>query len=180
MSSVQLTDVKQFLNKTGVNDSGDDEELQLFLDRAEAILTKRIGPLSPTPVTGEKHTGPGPLVLRRYPVISVTSATSAGVDVTDLDLDLDSGVLYGSFTAYPPRQVSITYVAGRDFLPADLEEAVLELVRHLWKSQRGGGSLRPTFPGEDDPTTQQPGGASYLLPYRVESLIEPHLLRSIA
>lgn len=173
MTAVSLTDVKVFLNETGTED---DNELVAMIDRAQAILTVRVGPLEPTTYT-EVYTGPGPIVLRRYPVISVSSVTDVGNAVTDSYLDVDSGVLYGTFSTQL-RAVSVTYVAGRALLPADLEAALLELVRHLWKSQRGGGSLRPTFPGDENP--QQQPGVGYLLPYRVESLIEPYRLRSIA
>lgn len=174
MSAVSLADLKAFLNKT---DSNDDDELVAMLDRAEAILAVRVGPLSPITFT-EVYSGPGPIVLRRYPVISVTAVTDVGNAVTDSYLDVDSGVLYGSFSRWPAMSVAVTYVAGRDILPADLEAAVLELVRHLWTSQRGGGSLRPSFPGDEAP--QQQTGSGYLLPYRVESLIEPYRLRSVA
>jgi hypothetical protein len=172
VAALSLSDLKAFLNKT---DDSDDDELVAMIDRAQAILTPRIGPLEPTTYT-ELYTGPGPIVLRRYPVLSVTSVTDGGNVVSDSYLDVDSGVLYGTYSSWPARSVSVTYVAGRDLLPADLETALLELVRHLWTSQRGGGSLRPTFPGEDAP--QQQPGSGYLLPYRVESLIEPYRLRS--
>jgi len=169
-----LTDLKAELNITSSND---DLELDDTLDRAIAILSKRVGPLSPTIVTDEIHTGPGPIVLNKTPVQSITVATSSAVAVADLDLDAESGVLYGSFGA-APRGVKVTYVAGYDDVPEDLALAVLELARHLWKTQRGGGSVRPSFPGDDQ--SDAPPAAGYLLPYRVESLIEPYRMRVIA
>jgi hypothetical protein len=173
MSAVLLTDAKTFLNVTVATH---DAELQSMLDRAEAILARRVGPLSLTTVTDEVHTGPGPLLLKRYPVVSVTSATSDGVAVSDLDLDVDTGLLYGAFTS-GFRKVRVTYTAGRAVPPADLEAAVLELVKHLWESQRPAGAQAP--PGSLAGDDIQPGG-SYLLPYRVQSLIEPHLLTTVA
>lgn len=175
MSVVSLADARQFLNFTT---NANDDELVSMIDRAEAILERRVGPLAPVVVTDEVHTGPGPIVLSRYPVMSATAATYAGVAVTDLDLDVDSGVLYGTFGS-ASRAVKVTYTSGRDPLPADLEEAVLELVKHLWESQRGtapAGPVPGALPGEDVTT---PVGA-YLLPYRVQSLIEPYLMPTIA
>lgn len=168
MSTVQLTLAKQFLNITTTDA---DIELQEMLDRAESILSERVGPLLPETVTDEVHTGPGPLVLRRYPVVSVSSATSGGVTVTDLDLDVDTGLLYGAFSPVR-RSVKVTYMIGYANLPLDLEAAVLELVGHLWSSQRG---TSPTALQQADLDVPQVGG-SYLLPYRVQSLIEPHLI----
>lgn len=178
MSVVSLADARQFLNFTS---DVDDDELVSMIDRAQAILERRVGPLEPVTVTDEVHTGPGPIVLRKYPVLSATAATYAGAAVTDLDLDVDSGVLYGTFGSVS-RAVKVTYTAGRDLLPADLEEAVLELVKHLWVSQRVPGVGRPGFQGfgggtgESDP----PAAAGYLLPYRVQSLIEPYLMPVVA
>ena len=169
-----LTDLKAELNITSTSD---DTELDDTLDRAVAILEKRVGPLTSTIVTDEIHTGPGPIVLNKTPVQSVTAATSSAVAVSDLDLDAASGLLYGSF-GRAPRGVKVTYVAGYDDVPEDLALAVLEMARHLWKTQRGGGSLRPAFPGEAE--SDAPPTAGYLLPYRVESLIEPYRMRVMA
>jgi hypothetical protein len=172
MSVVPLADAKVHLNFTTTTN---DAELQDMLDRAESILARRVGPLAPVTVTDEVHTGPGPLLLKRYPVVSVTSAASDGVAVTDLDLDAGAGLLYGTFTS-AFRKVRVTYTAGRSVLPADLEAAVLELVRHLWESQRGNAPSARALQDPDERTLQ--GVSSYLLPYRVQTLIEPHLLPS--
>lgn len=170
MSTVLLADVKAFLDITSTTH---DAEVQAMTDRAEAVLAQHVGPLAATSVVDEVHTGPGPLALRQQPVVSVTSATNSGVAVTDLDLDPTTGLLYGSFTS-APRKVKVTYVAGRSTLPLDLEQAVLELVKHLWQSQRGNAPSAMMLQSPDERTLQ--GVSSYLLPYRVQTLIEPHLL----
>jgi len=178
VAAVSLAEVKAFL---GITNNVDDSELESFIDRAEAILTQRVGPLGPVPVVDEIHNGPGPLILRRFPVVSVSSATANGRPVTDLDADLDSGVVYGSFWG-PRRSVRISYIAGRDVLPEDLVAAVLELVDHLWKSQRVPGTRAPGFQGYggDSGDTNAPAGQGYLLPYRVQSLIEPYIVPAVA
>jgi hypothetical protein len=174
VSTVLLADAKAFLNLTTTTN---DAELQDMLDRAESILARRVGPLAPAAVEGEVHTGPGPLLLKRYPVISVTSATSDGVAVNDLDLDVDTGRLYGTFSS-ARRGVKVTYTEGRSVLPLDLEAAVLELTRHLWQSQRGNAPAAMVLQDPDERTLQ--GVSSYLLPYRVQTLIEPYLLPAVA
>lgn len=175
MAAVSLADAKLFL---GITDTADDDELTAMLGRAEAVLTARVGPLEPVTVTDEKHTGPGPIVLKRWPVLSVSTASTGYGEVTDLDLDVDAGVLYGTFSSAIRRDVTVTYQAGRYPLPADLEAAVLELLRHLWSSQRVPGTRR-AFAGDPDERTLQ-GVSTYLLPYRVQTLIEPHLVPRLA
>ena len=178
MSAVSLAEVKAFLD---ITNTVDDSELESFIDRAEAIIAKRVGPLSPVPVVDEIHTGPGPILLKRFPVISVSSATSSGLAVTDVDADLDAGVVHGTFSS-ARRAVKVSYVAGRDVLPEDLVAAVLELVDHLWKSQRVPGTRAPGFQGYggDSGDTNAPAGSGYLLPYRVQSLIEPYIVPAVA
>lgn len=170
--AVGLAEVKAHLN---ITTSNNDAELTAMLARAQATLGERVGPVLPTTITDEVHTGPGPLVLDRFPVISVTSATSGGLPVTGLDLDRTTGELFGAF-GYASRGVRVTYVAGWDPLPADLEMALLELVAHFWDTQRGGGSERPSFPGEADDEDSGSAASGYLLPYRVTSLLKPHKL----
>lgn len=178
MSVVSLSSAKAYLNITGDQQDG---ELIDTIDRAEAVLARRVGPLGPEVVTDEVHSGPGPILLRRWPVVSLTSATSDGNAVLDLELDTDAGVVYGTFSRLA-RNVRVSYVAGRGTpLPADLEAAVLELVKHLWESQRVSrpGASRPGFGGSDlNPEVEM--GAHYLLPYRVQTLIEPYLLPTVA
>ena len=178
MSAVSLSEVKAFLD---ITDTRNDSELESFIDRAEAIIAQRVGPLSPVPVTDEVHTGPGPILLKRFPVVSVSSATSSGATVTDVDADLDAGVVHGTFGS-ARRSVKVSYVAGRAVLPEDLVAAVLVLVDHLWKSQRVSGTRAPGFQGYggDSGDTNAPAGSGYLLPYRVQSLIEPYIVPAVA
>lgn len=184
MPAVSLTDVKVFLNITRPDD---DDELMAMIDRAEAILVARVGPLDPVTVVEKHHGGLNPIVLRRPPVISVTSVVANGITtLAGFDLDSEAGLLYSEFGyGYEgfPRSVEVTYTAGRPApLPADLEAAVLELVKHLWDSQRVPGASRPGFQGFGGGTGESAavGGAGYLLPYRVQSLIEPYLRPGIA
>lgn len=183
MSTVTLAAAQLFLNKSA---DPTETELQSFIDRAEAILAVRIGPLAATTVTDEWHAGgTSTLVLRKWPVISLTSATYAdgtALTLDDLTVDGDTGIVYwgygtaGVFSSYGSRSVKITYSAGRASLAADLQEAVLELVKHLYESQRGGGRTFNTNPDG----ALEPVPSSFLLPYRVQSLIEPYLIPAIA
>jgi hypothetical protein len=173
VSVVSLAAVKATLD---VSSAAHDAELQEILDEAEVIIGVLVGPLAPVTVIDEVHTGPGPLLLKQHPVMSVSSATNDGVAVSDVDLDAHAGVLYGSFGS-GRRGVRVTYVTGRDLSP-DLRRAVLELVRHLWETQRGNSPAGMALRDPDERTLQ--GVSSYLLPYRVQTLIEPYLIPTVA
>ena len=181
VGAVSLDDVRQFENRTS---TVDDEELRGFIDAAQGILSRLVGPLIPTVVSEVQDGGTPVLVLRKWPVISVTSvtyATSQAVLMSDLDLDPETGIVYWKFGTVGVflggrRFLTATYVAGRNGLPADLRQAVLELVKHLWESQTGG-NRRPNFAADG---TNAQIATSYLLPYRVESLIKPHLSPRLA
>ncbi len=168
MPAVSFPLVKSFLN---IGTSKQDDELLDTVDRDEAILARRIGPLSPMTVVDEAHTGPWPLILRHRPVIAVTSVISGGLPLSGFTLDVEAGIVYGA-TPYFSGTALVTYTAGRSLLPLDLEAAVLELTKHLWTSQRPAGAQAP--PGSPSGDEGQPTGA-FLLPYRVQSLIEPYL-----
>jgi hypothetical protein len=175
---VALSDAKAFLNITG---TGSDNELVRMVDQAEAAIAARVGPLAPVTVTEMHHGGANPIVLRRPPVISVTSVVADGATTTSgFDLDSEAGLLFsesGYGYAGLPRSVQVTYTAGRSSLPADLEAAVLELVRHLWESQRGSTPVALAGAGDDG---LRDTGSGFLLPYRVQSLLEPYLRPSVA
>jgi hypothetical protein len=174
---IALDDAKRHLNITTTTE---DAELTDFIDRAVTRLAHEVGPLSPTDVS-ERHTGPGPLVLRQTPVLSVTSVDNDGTAVTP-DVDLATGIVYASGLSRRQRSITVTYTAGYDPLPADLRHAALELLRHLWATQRGNtpGGARAGLLGTEggDPTTAA-AMQSYSLPYRVLEMIRPYQRTSV-
>jgi hypothetical protein len=153
MSVITVAEVKTRLNKTL---TVDDDEIQDMIDAAEAEYERLIGPLAGS-VT-EKHNGGGTsIVLRSANVSAITAASYADgttITVADLDLDTSTGIVYwgyntaGSFT-FGSRNVSITYAVGS--LPADHRETIIaDVAGYFEVTQRGGGSLRPAFPGEGE------------------------------
>lgn len=167
-SAVPLADVKRHLDMTTTEN---DAELQAFIDAAEARLTYEVGPLTAASVTEKHDGGRDRLLLHTYPIVTVDAVTinGAALDVTTLDVDGASGIVYGTFNG-GRRGVIVSYTAGRTTLPADLRQAVLELVAHLWESQRGSAPAAGGF-GDTDPP---PTGTFPGLPYAVQKLIEPH------
>lgn len=174
MAVLTLADAKTHLNITTL---AHDAELSSVIPAAEAAIAQRVGPLEPTSVTA-RLSGTTGLVLPVYPLISLTSvANSAGtaLAVADFTVDPATGVLeYVSGSHFTSPYYTVTYQAGRAVgaLPADLTIAVKELTRHLWESQRSPAR----FPGStisEGPVASP--GAAYLLPYRVQELIAPHV-----
>lgn len=168
MSVVPLAEAKTHLN---FRSDTDDVELQAFLDDAETVLTRHVGPLAQRTVTERHNGGADAVLLQQWPVVSVTSvtyATGGSIPVTADDLDAEAGILHLPFApAYGKRSLIVTYQAGRTTLPGDLRRAVLELTRHLWRTQRGSA------PSRRDPDAFDPS-LGRLLPPEVEQLIEPH------
>jgi hypothetical protein len=172
MTVVSLDDICAHLNIEG---SEHDQELQTFIDAAEAMIAGRVGPLEPTTITSVVSTGGGELTLPTKPVISIISAAATGVawpgvsyGSSELLLDRETGrVTSSSDFGLSAGRYTVVYEAGREECPADLVLAVKELVRHFWeRSQRGRGSRR----GSDD----QAATTTYLIPNFVQGLLEPH------
>lgn len=168
MPVLSLAEAKIHLN---ITTSMYDDELQDVIDAAEAAIAQRVGFLEPTPVTVRANGGGPTLLLPHLPAIELTTITPYGsttqLDTASLYLDAEAGIVSyptaaGSF-AWP--SYSVSYIAGRTEVPADLMLAVKEMTRHLWRSQRG-----PTTAKAAD---QQPG-AGHLIPEFVAELIEGH------
>jgi uncharacterized phiE125 gp8 family phage protein len=168
---LSLTDVKTHLN-IDASSVVNDDELRSFMLAATDLIEGVVGPLSRRPVTGETHNGGrGTVLLKQAPVVEVTGCTENGVSLSagSYSLDGESGVLTrtSGFTAYTWSEgynnVSVDYVAGRTSIPADLAHAVLELVRHLWTTQRG--SVRRS--GTDDYLP----GSGFSMPNRVREML---------
>ena len=177
MSAVDLSEVKSHLN---IAKDQFDGELEGYLATAEKIIAHRVGPLEPTTVTSVVGSaGTGTLFLPIRPVISLTSVTtSSGAVLSGTATDLTAGlVTYTSGGNFTTGTHTVVYEAGYETLPADLRMAVLELVRHLWDSQRGP-TRRPGSAPETAANTAP--GAAYLLPFRVEALLAAYESPAVA
>ncbi len=169
MSVLTIEQARTFLRIEGV---AHDDAIQDTIDAAEAVLTRLVGPLEVTATTAMVAPCDRSLLLPVVPVDDLTTVTDVDgntISTADLDFDAATGIVTrADGEAFTARRYTVVYDAGRASLPADLLQAVKELTRHLWQAQRG--PTRPGAQAEPNP------GAAYLLPYRVQSLIEPHQL----
>lgn len=174
ISLVGLDDVKRHLNITATTT---DEELRATMLAATTVAENYLGrPLRRAAETEVFYTKIGNgrgLVLSRTDVASITSVTEDGTaltDGTDFEADLNAGVVWrcdGGFWDYP---TTVVYTTAGVESPA-LRQAVLELTRHLWETQRGS---MPLMPRSVDGMDAFNPAAGYSLPRRVIELLAPY------
>lgn len=144
---VGLDEVKRHLN-IPVTTTTDDDELRGFILSASAVVESIVGTVGRKTVT-EKYSGlrQQAILLRRGPVITVTSVTENGIALTaDVDYSVsDAGVLSRLAGRWYPRpwraginNVVVNYVAGRMEIPPNIVDATKELIRINWRPQTGG------------------------------------------
>lgn len=179
MSALTLADAKAHLRIDG---AVDDYDVQAFIDAAEGAITKRCGALVSTTTTATVDGWGRSLILPTAPVLSLTSVTPVGgspIDQSVLYLDPSTGVVeFVDGSRFTDRRYTIVFAAGRNTVAPDLLQAVKELLRHLWMTQRGG-SVPSAMPDLDPLVDAGVPGASYALPRRVEQLIAPYLLADL-
>jgi len=167
MSVVTVTEAKTHLNITV---STYDVELQDFLNRAEAALAKRIGPLSAVSKTERVRGWRCVLRLSHTPVISLTSVTSIeGTTVATSQLTTMPGgrVEFSQGGYFASRFYDVAYQSGWASMEDDIKLVVLELMRLLWTTQRGGRGR----PGSEAPVASVGDG---LLSMWVDQLTVPY------
>ena len=189
-----LTALKATINKRGL-DTGNDPELQRFLDGGLSVIEHIVGPIQSRTITNEQHTPTGAAIcLRRTPVLSVTSvieyrgstgyvhtaAATPAAATTDsylVDTSLNCLTRLGASGFEEPftGPVFVTYVAGYSPVPESLHEAVLLQAAHLYQRTQLGGKSS----GAPNALTGSPaGGFGFGIPNEVRELVEPFLRRS--
>lgn len=164
-----LQDFKEYLNVTSTTN---DEELRRFLLSASDLAERVTGrTLRRTAYTETYDGGRRALLLRHAPVLSVASVSVGGSSTTDYTLDPD-GILYAGSTsststtwAWGTQNVVVTYTAGEQVPPPAAVDLVLELGRHMWRTQRGGTAS--SINGDE-----YVPGAAYALTYRARELAD--------
>jgi Phage gp6-like head-tail connector protein len=181
-AAVSLDDAKAYLN---ITDTKSDDELRQFIASAEAAISNRCGPLVPTEVTRTVTAYGNQLVLPVIPALSLTSMTRTA-DSTTVDVGMftlrPSGVATvtsGVAMYFSPGDYTVTWMAGRSTIPADLYRAVLEMLRNLWETQRGG-STSGGMPGAGFDQEVATRDAAFAWPWRVEQLVAPYIQLGIA
>ena len=180
MGIVSLDEVKRHLNIL-TTDTTNDEELRHFMDVAGDMAEEYTGIILGQRTFTETLDG-GDTVLRvNNPLIlsisSLTENSVALVQGTDYYIDrtgqrlfriVASNLFYGTASGiWKPgiQNIAITYRAGFVNPPPLARQGVLELIRHLWLTQRGSMNMNTLNPDEYQPS------AGYSMPRRVEELL---------
>lgn len=175
---------ERHLNKSALQ--GDElEELIDFIQRAERAVIDRIGYVKqPAVALVEFHDGGrSHLRLEHRPVFDITEISVAGTVEPAADLEGASPTgwyIHNPRSAvvkhtgrFPTGFVRVEYLPGWDVIPESLTLATLELLRHLWKTQRGSVGGRPGKRGETPVDPTQPVGTGFTMPHRVTQLLHP-------
>lgn len=155
---ISLADAKGVLNKS-ITTHSEDQEILAFIHSATEIINNECGftlatTFSETATDTVDGQGRRCLIVARTPVISVTSIvpTLVGlpqIDITTLVIDKAAGLLYlGNWYSWYGPQV-VTYIAGRSYVPAALQDACRLIVQYFWETQRGGSTSIPGMGGDE-------------------------------
>jgi len=188
---VSLDDAKNHLNIPST-DISNDEELRSIIDSATDLAESYVGMiLGRRTFTSELYDGGAEFIRLRNPAaISITSVYENGVllpstsyvtDYTGQRLyRIGSGTLYatnsyGYFTQ-GMNNISVTYVAGFVKPPMAAKQGVLEIIRHLWQTQRGSINVMSRTNSGDEFYSSP----TYSLPRRAMELLDPTSLPGLA
>ena len=174
--------------------SADEDEIRRFIDAAQDLAENYVGTvLGRRTFTSDQYDGNTDVLRLRNPrAISISSVYENGtlLDSSQYLLDPTGQRLYrlttsslsvSSFGAYGfwaagVNSVSVTYVAGYTITPPAVQQGVLEILRHLWQTQRGVVNvMNRTGTGDDFYST-----ATYSLPRRAMELLDPASLPGLA
>ncbi len=191
---ITLQDAKDFLN---IVTADSDTELATFITAASQMWVSRGLPGNSVGTLDEWYDGGSTEIsLRHSPVVSVTSVVETigtiGYTLTQAaagtsssawaySVDLTTGLLVRRAAGVAVcfyqgvRNVHVTYTAGLSTVPADIQQAIKLLVKHLWTTQRGG-SRRPGSGGADDTMNM----TSYSWPWRVDEIARAYYVPGIA
>ena len=165
--------------------SADENEVRRFIDAATDLAESYVGQvLGRRTFTDELYDGGADFIRIRNPkAISITSVYENGalVQPSGYALDYTGQRLFrvGSSTLYAQNSygywtggfnnVKVTYVAGYVNPPMAAKQGVLEIIRHLWQTQRGAINVMNRQLNGDE-LYQSP---TYSLPRRAMELLDP-------
>lgn len=132
-----------------------DEELRVFMEGVTEVIERH---LDETIVPREfiedyEYVQPSrwgnSISLRHTPVLSITSIVSVSNLFTWNAVDFHVDKITGLITSLPSTwglfgDVTITYMAGRAVIPANIQQAAKIIIQHAWQTRRGAaGSPAP-------------------------------------
>jgi hypothetical protein len=191
ISIVALDEVKAHLNIPATNTDLDDE-IRRFVDAATDLAENYVGCVLGRQVfTDEYYDGNTDIIRLRNPrAMSITSIYESGTLLTSSNYSLDpsgqrisrittgsiAGPNYFGIWAPGANNIKVSYVSGFINPPAAAKQGVLEIIRHLWQTQRGAMSVISRNQTGDDFYP----GSTYSLPRRCMELLDQMSLPGLA
>lgn len=165
-----LANAKAWIN-VPANLTGDDAMLQRLITAASAFVQTYLNRTIANVAYTERCTGTGSntLALPNYPITAVSSVAIRGVpipaspDGVQVGYFFDDRFLYlignvgfgafpdgpdGKFPKWPPLGVQVTYTAGFNTTPPEIEQAVLELIGLKYSDRNHFGQVSKSLNGE--------------------------------
>jgi len=152
-----------------------DADLTTYVQAATPVIESIVGAVAPVTRTRRFAGGTSAVVLPE-PASAVTSVSEDGTATTDYVFDSVSNIVYAGDPAGSREftdgvlAVTVVYTAGYVTVPATLQLATRELVRHWW--QQGKQSNRPAF---DEPGEPVGAPMGFAVPKRVMELCQPYV-----
>ncbi|WP_182112892.1 hypothetical protein [Actinotalea sp. JY-7876] len=172
--ALTVTDLQRWLRMTDNDPAAGSPDLDRVLKSAIGIVEARVGALSPQERVYRVRARSTALLLPGVDweaVVAVTAPDGTEIPVSDLDVDLDAGIVHVPRALSGEWSVTATPAAPPPTAAASLEQAVLIVAAHLWKLQQGsadGGARIGQMPGSDAP----PQG--FAVPARAAELMRPY------
>lgn len=156
-----LAEVREHIGMSS-SDTSRDEQLRRWLAWATDLVEQRCNKAFRRQTVVETHSGGAEILLRKPPVLSVTSVVESGttLDASGYFASATSGVLRRGTTTAPycfapgVNNVVVTYVAGYANPPQVAVETVLDIVK--WRYQNKVNGPHPAFGA--DSADFSPGG----------------------
>jgi uncharacterized phiE125 gp8 family phage protein len=180
---VSLAEAKAFLKITG---AGDDSIIESMINRASIWANDYTGRLLLSRTNTEYYDGDGTgtLILRQYPVTSITNiyddvdrafGSNTIIPAADIVLNQENGIvrLFNGSVAFTPGMLNVkaVYVAGYATPPESLKEAVLVCVGNFYRRQYADQKFGIVSESTGDRTTSY---ANEDFPARAKSLLNPY------
>lgn len=179
-SSQQLASLADVKAELGIVDTLQDQVLTRYIDLCSAAAAQFCDRVFPKETVKDEiwpeyragdhvlTTGLKAIQLSRWPVISVTAITENGsvlAEEYDYRVDMVSGLAHrlnehGHSRDWPAWPLSVTYQAGYETVPADVQDAVIRMVKARHIARGRDPFLRSeSIPGVRDATWWIPTGA---------------------
>jgi hypothetical protein len=154
---ISLADARAVLR---LSSTAQDEDLRVFMEGVTEVIERHLDETIVPRTFVEDYEAVQPsrwgnsLSLRHTPVLSITSIASVNGLFTWNASDFHVDKITGLVTSLPSTwglfgDVTITYMAGRAVIPANIQQAAKIIVQHAWQTRRGAaGSPAPGGMGD--------------------------------